>query len=171
MISPFSVMTLYYVCNFATDGVYDKLLKLLKEMIHYRNGVDETQGFDEETVEDFEKKYDSILEEAGEEYEYIPPSKYYRDGYNLYKRMMKYRTAHLLLLHDMEVPHNNNLAERLLRTHKRKQHQVMSFRSDEGIDNLCQCMSMLLPLRRDLEESLFDNVSKIFDRQKDDRTT
>lgn len=95
----------------------------------------------------------------------------YRDGYNLYKRMVKYRTAHLLFLHDMKVPHNNNLAERLLRAYKRKQHQVMSFRSDESIDYLCQCMSMLLSLRRDSEESLFDSVSKIFDRQKADRAT
>jgi len=141
-----------------------KMYELLKEMIHYRNGIDEAQGLDEKTVEEFEKRYDSILDEAKEEYEYIPPSKYYRDGYNLYKRIEKYRTAHLLFLHDMKVPHNNNLAERLLRAYKRKQHQVMSFRSDESIDYLCQCMSMLLSLRRDSEESLFDSVSKIFDR-------
>ncbi len=141
-----------------------KMYELLKEMIHYRNGIDEAQGLDEKTVEEFEKRYDSILDEAKEEYEYIPPSKYYRDGYNLYKRMEKYRTAHLLFLHDMKVPHNNNLAERLLRAYKRKQHQVMSIRSDESIDYLCQCMSMLLSLRRDSEESLFDSVSKIFDR-------
>ncbi len=95
------------------------------------------------------KRYDSILEEAGEEYEYIPPSKYYREGYNLYRRMVKYRSAHLLFLHDMEVPHNNNLAERLLRAYKRKQNQVMSFRSDESIDYLCQSMSMLLSMRRE----------------------
>lgn len=148
-----------------------KMYKLLKEMIHYRNGIEESQGLDEKAVEEFEKRYDSILDEAKEEYEYIPPSKYYRDGYNLYKRMVKYRTAHLLFLHDMKVPHNNNLAERLLRAYKRKQHQVMSFRSDESIDYLCQCMSMLLSLRRDSEESLFDSVSKIFDRQKADRAT
>ena len=67
------------------------MYKLLREMVHYRNGIDETTGFDEKTVMEFEERYDSILEEAREEYEYIPPSKYYREGYNLYRRMAKYR--------------------------------------------------------------------------------
>ena len=148
-----------------------KMHKLLREMIHYRNGIDEAQGFDEHTVKEFEERYDSILEEAREEYEYIPPSKYYRDGYNLYRRMVKYRSSHLLFLHDMRVPHNNNFAERLLRAYKRKQHQVMSFRSDESIDYLCQSMSMLRSMRQDSESDIYDNVSKIFDRQKAGRTT
>ena len=119
----------------------------------------------------FEERYDSILEEAREEYEYIPPSKYYREGYNLYRRMAKYRSSHLLFLHDIRVPHNNNMAERLLRAYKRKQHQVMSFRSDASIDYLCQSMSMLLSLRQDSESSVYDSVSKIFDRQKAGRST
>lgn len=143
-----------------------KMHKLLREMIHYRNGIDGAQGFDEHTVKKFEERYDSILEEAREEYEYIPPSKYYRDGYNLYRRMVKYRSSHLLFLHDMRVPHNNNLAERYLRAYKRKQHQVMSFRSDESIEYLCQSMSMLLSMRQDPGSSIYDSVSKIFDRQK-----
>ncbi len=66
------------------------------QMVHYRNGIDETTGFDEKTVMSFEERYDSILEEAREEYEYIPPSKYYREGYNLYRRMAKYRSSHLV---------------------------------------------------------------------------
>ena len=148
-----------------------KMYKLLREMVHYRNGIDETIGFDEKTVMAFEERYDSILEEAREEYEYIPPSKYYREGYNLYRRMAKYRSSHLLFLHDIRVPHNNNMAERLLRAYKRKQHQVMSFRSDASIDYLCQSMSMLLSLRQDPESSVYDSVSKIFDRQKAGRST
>lgn len=148
-----------------------KMHKLLQEMIHYRNGINEAEGFDEKVVKDFESRYDSILEEAQSEYEYIPPSKYYRDGYNLYKRMAKYRDDHLLFLHDIRVPHNNNLAERLLRAYKRKQHQVISFRSDESIDYLCQSMSTLLSIRQDPESLVYDSVSKIFDRQKAGRLT
>ena len=148
-----------------------KMYKLLREMVHYRNGIDENIGLDKKTVMAFEERYDSILEEAREEYEYIPPSKYYREGYNLYKRMKKYRSSHLLFLHDIRVPHNNNMAERLLRAYKRKQHQVMSFRSDASIDYLCQSMSMLLSLRQDPESRVYDSVSKIFDRQKAGRST
>ena len=148
-----------------------KMYELLREMIHYRNGIDENQGFDEKTVSEFEERYDSILEEARKEYEYILPSKYYRDGFNLYSRMKEYRSNHLLFLHDLRVPHNNNMAERLLRAYKRKQHQVMSFRSDASIDYLCQSMSILLSLKQDSESSIYDSVSKIFDRQKTGRST
>ena len=148
-----------------------KMYELLREMIHYRNGIDENQGFDEKTVSEFEERYDSILEEARKEYEYILPSKYYRDGFNLYSRMKEYRSNHLLFLHDLRVPHNNNMAERLLRAYKRKQHQVMSFRSDASIDYLCQSMSILLSLKQDSESSIYDSVSKIFDRQKAGRST
>ena len=148
-----------------------KMYELLREMIHYRNGIDENQGFDEKTVSEFEERYDSILEEARKEYEYILPSKYYRDGFNLYSRMKEYRSNHLLFLHDLRVPHNNNMAERLVRAYKRKQHQVMSFRSDASIDYLCQSMSILLSLKQDSESSIYDSVSKIFDRQKAGRST
>jgi hypothetical protein len=148
-----------------------KMYELLREMIHYRNGIDENQGFDEKTVSEFEERYDSILEEARKEYEYILPSKYYRDGFNLYSRMKEYRSNHLLFLHDLRVPHNNNMAERLLRAYKHKQHQVMSFRSDASIDYLCQSMSILLSLKQDSESSIYDSVSKIFDRQKAGRST
>ena len=42
-----------------------KMYELLREMIHYRNGIDENQGFDEKTVSKFEERYDSNLEEIG----------------------------------------------------------------------------------------------------------
>ncbi len=35
---------------------------------------------------------------------------YYREGYNLYLRMEKYKENHLLFLHDTRVPANNNYA-------------------------------------------------------------
>lgn len=79
-----------------------------------------------------------------EEYEYDPPNKYYREGYNLYKRMCEYRDNHLLFLHDKKVPYNNNLSEILLRKYKRKQAQAVSFWSFESIDDLCHGMSVLL---------------------------
>ena len=67
---------------------------------------------------------ETILQKAKEEYDDIPPSKYYRDGYNLYLRMDKYMSNHLLFLHDLRVPATNNEAERLLRNFKRKQQQA-----------------------------------------------
>ena len=42
-------------------------------------------------VKELESRYDEILNKAAEEYEYEPPSKYYKDGYNLYLRLRKYK--------------------------------------------------------------------------------
>ncbi len=134
---------------------------LLQEMIHYRNGLSFGEACNHAVVAEYEKCYSEILKKAKEEYETIPASDYYRNGYNLYLRMEKYRTNHLLFLHDIRVPPTNNEAERLLRIYKRKQRQAVSFRSFDSIDFLCQCMSMLVMMRKK-EENIFDKVSQIF---------
>lgn len=134
---------------------------LLQEMIHYINSVDGTEERDEKQISRFEEKYRRIMQKAGEEYEYIPPSDYYRDGYNLYRRMEKLMDNHLLFLHDPKVPFCNNAAERRLRNYKRKQRQAVSFRSVDSIDYLCQGMSMLIMMREN-NINVFDRVAQIF---------
>lgn len=61
---------------------------------------------------------------------------------------------HLLFLYNMRVPSTNNKAEQLLRAYKRKQKQVMSFRSFESIEALCSGMIVLCLLRRDMNPSI-----------------
>ena len=143
-----------------------QMYALIREMIHYRNGMEGSGLPDQKAVSGFEKRYREILLKAKEEYEYIPPGKYYRDGYNLYLRMETFMENHLLFLHDPRVPATNNEAERLLRNYKRKQAQAVSFRSESSIDDLCQCMSMLVLMRKEEEMNLFDRVSEIFGYRK-----
>lgn len=135
---------------------------LIQEMIHYRNGLSELEQPDPQIVSEFEERYKTVLSTAREEYDYEPPGKYYRDGYNLYKRMEKYRNNHLLFLYNKNVPDTNNEAERLLRKYKRKQTQAVSFRSQSSIDYLCQCMSMLIVMRKKENVNLFHEVAEIF---------
>ena len=135
---------------------------LLQEMIHYRNNLPPRTEPDESRISEFERRYKEILEKAKDEYEYIPPNEYYKDGYNLYLRMREYMSNHLLFLHDHRVPTTNNEAERLLRSYKRKQQQAVSFRSSESLDYLCQSMSMLVVMRQKEEVNLFNRVSQIF---------
>ena len=135
---------------------------LIREMIHYWNGLEAGEECDPAKVSAFESRYLKILKKAEEEYEDIPASKYYPDGYNLYLRMKEYMSSHLLFLHDCRVPPTNNEAERLLRGYKRKQQQAVSFRSFESIDALCHCMSMLVMMRQNEDINLFDRVSQIF---------
>jgi len=105
--------------------------------------------------------YDVILAIAKEEYEYEPPSKYYVDGFNLFKRMLNYKASHLLFLHDSRVPHNNNLSERLLRVYKRKQAQAMTFRSDCGLDYFCQSLGVVASFRAQ-NLNIYHHVASIF---------
>ena len=145
------------------DRTWNKdMHSLVQEMIHFRNGLQPSEEPDPCKVSEFEERYRKILENARKEYEDVPANDYYRDGYNLFLRMEKYMQNHLLFLHDLRVPATNNEAERLLRNYKRKQAQAVTFRSFESIDYLCQCMSMLVLMRLEEPENIFDRVSRIF---------
>lgn len=146
-----------------TDRTWNKEMRsLIQEMIHYRNSLPEEAAPDTKKVNGFEERYRAILRKAKEEYEYIPASEYYKDGYNLYLRMEEYMSNHLLFLHDHRVPATNNESERLLRRYKRKQQQAVSFRGFDSIEYLCQCMSMLIQIRQNEESNLYNRVSQIF---------
>ena len=142
-----------------------QMRRLIQEMIHYRKSLGSDEAIDPNQVEKFENRYKEILMLAYEEYEYEPPGKYYKDGYNLYKRLDEYAENHLLFLHDKRIPTTNNLAEHLLRRLKRKQKQVMTFRSFESIDHLCESMG-IIDLFRNREENLYKDTSSVFDRVK-----
>ena len=134
-------------------------------MIHYRNGLPDDAKVDELVVSRFEERYKEVLQKAKEEYDYIPASDYYRDGYNLFLRMDKLMENHLLFLHDMRVPTSNNEAELDLRKYKRKQKQAVTFRSKEHHEYLCNGMSVLIMMRRN-NENVYNSVSKILDERK-----
>lgn len=138
-----------------------QMLELVREMIHYRNHTPNKDP-DPEEVGALLSKYDEVLKLAMSEYEYEPPSKYYKEGYNLYKRMEKYKDSHLLFLHDFNVPATNNLSERKGRVFKRKQTQVMAFRSFDSLIYLCNSMSVI-DLMQSEENNLFKGIAAKFD--------
>jgi len=122
-----------------------RMKELIQEMIHEtkQSGGDGTKTLGDDKILGFEKRYDTILELASEEYKKNPPTKYYRDGFNLAKRMKEYRDEHLLFLHEENVDYTNNLAERLLRQLKRKMKQVGTFRSQENLEYFCNMLSII----------------------------
>ena len=144
-----------------------QMWKLIREMIHFHNGLDPNDNrnpdeIDPDKVMILEQKYDDILQLAQKEYEYDPPSKYYKDGFKLSRRLLKYKDSCLLFLHDWNVPHNNNIAERMLRLFKRKLHQAMTFRSFESLSYLCDCLGIIASLKAN-GDNLHDSVAAIFD--------
>ena len=83
--------------------------------------------------------------------------------------MEEYKANHLLFLYDGRVPYTNSLSERLLRIFKRKEHQVMTFRSFEGLEYLCDALSIIASLREQ-GKNLYKEVSGIFERKNPDRS-
>jgi hypothetical protein len=138
-----------------------KMRELIQEMIHYRKTLDSEEVFDADKVKEFENRYDQILDIADKEYEYEPPNKYNKDGYNLSVRLREYRDSCLLFLHDKSVPPDNNLCERLLRIFKRKLRQVMTFRSFDSLDYLCQSMTVMALLRTH-NDNFYASVADVF---------
>jgi hypothetical protein len=138
-----------------------QMRKLMQEMVHCRHVLDDKAKFSDEEIAVFTNRYNAVLDTARKEYEYEPPCKYYMDGYNLCKRMGKFIDSHLLFLHDMNVPTTNNLSERLLRIFKRKLKQMMTFRSDDSLSYVCDCLSIIAMLRSQ-GKNLYQSMAEIF---------
>ena len=118
-----------------------KMKELLTSTIHsYKT---DKSIFTEAYISDIERKYSQIIFLAESEYAKYPPAKYYPDGFNLYKRMDKYKHNHLLFLRNSDVDYTNNLSERSLRKFKRKQLQAVTFRSNKSVEQLCNCKSII----------------------------
>lgn len=142
-----------------------RMLKLVREMLHYRNGLGIEEESDPKMVQAFEEEYERILDKAREEYEYEPPDLYYREGYNLYVRLKEYKESELRFLHNRRVPSNNSLCERLARVYKRKQKQAMAFRSQENLGYICDSLSTVYLLRTK-ELDVYHEITNIFERKK-----
>ena len=100
-----------------------------------------------------------------QEYLDTPPTDYYRDGYNLCKRLKEFKESELLFLHDRRVPSNNSLAERLARIFKRKQKQMMVFRSMNNFEYTCDSLGILYTIKFE-DTNLYDRVTDIFNRKR-----
>lgn len=136
---------------------------LLQKMIHYKNRLE--GGIpDPEKTASLEKEYSEILALAEQEYTETPPSDYYRDGYNLYRRLKEYHESELLFLKEADVPSNNSVCERLARVYKRKQKQAIVLRSFDSFEALCNSLSVLHLLRTGNAENVMNQVAEAFNR-------
>ena len=139
---------------------------LFREMLHYRNSLGDRDAPDDEKVRDFEKRYDEILDKAEEEYADNPPSDYYKEGYNLFLRLRKYKENELFFLHDKRVQANNSLCERLARVYKRKQKQAITLRSQNNLGYICDGLSIVYLLRTKTTGSVYREISDIYERPR-----
>lgn len=136
-----------------------RMYETVHKMMHYVNDQDVC---DEKEIQAIIKEYDINLEIAELNYKEHPPSKYYREGYNLYKRMKVFRDNHILFLEKEGVPYDNNLSERLARVIKRKVKQMTTFRSFGSFADTCTSLGVLETIRLE-GGNLLKKVEQIFE--------
>ena len=142
-----------------------EMLAWIKKSIHYWNQIKKGEiGHDMSEANKLVDEYDAIMEKAKAEYEYEPPSSYYREGYNTFRRMYEERERYVLFLLEPSIPPTNNLAERSGRRYKRKSSQVMAFRSEKSREYYCDGLSIMESMKsKDL--NLFEGIAERFNRQ------
>ena len=119
--------------------------------------------YDKRKAEKYIQALREIIRIAHEEYEYDPPNKYNREGYNTYKRIEEDFDEYVLFLRDPSVPPTNNICERFARVFKRKAGQVMAFRSQHGVDEFCDGLTITESLKAS-GEKVFDALSERFNQ-------
>ena len=124
-------------------------------------------------IEDFEERYDHIIERAKLE---NPPlftsnsqglikkrgKKKKTKSQNLLERLDKYRRVALAFMYDFEVPFDNNLAERDLRMMKVQQKISGNFRSWEGAAAFCRIRGYISTVKKN-SLSVIDAIQGAFD--------
>ena len=136
-----------------------EMREFLQTMIH--EVKESNREIAEDKITEYERRYDEFIKIAEAEYKNHPPTKYYREGYNLFKRMKEYQDNHLLFLHNPEVGYTNNLSERLLRIFKRKMKQAVAFRSTDSVSHLCAALG-IIETSRAKGENLYQMTKKAF---------
>lgn len=133
----------------------------IRDAVTYWNEIHDGGKEAPEKAAELDRRYDEIMSTAGSEYEYEPPSEYFKEGYNLYKRMAEEKERYTLFLYDPSVEPDNNLAERCARKFKRKAAQVMCFRSQDGVDWFCDGLSIIQSLKA-AGKNLYESVTERF---------
>lgn len=80
------------------------------KMIDYRKSLGEEDPLDPKITGQMMDRFKEILEIGKKEYEDVPANAYYRDGYNLWKRMYEKPDDYTLFLTDKSIPATNNAA-------------------------------------------------------------
>ena len=115
------------------------------------------------TFKRISKRYDEILK-IGYEQNKLTKNQYFKkEEKKLLNRLVKYKSNHLMFLEDFDMPFDNNMSERDLRTIKIKQKVSGSFRSKEGPETYCNILSIFNTCRK-RKMNIFDTTRKIFEK-------
>ena len=155
--------------NYPEQSWAEELRSLLQEMDHCRNEAMKAKEpqLPPETVENYKRRYDEILERAARTNP-IPPRKPGQRGKtpkgkvrSLIDRLRKHRDEALLFLTNFQVPFTNNLAEQSVRMAKVKGKVSGCLRTKSGADDFAAIMSFIGSVKKH-EHNVFHAVMDAF---------
>ena len=136
---------------------------MLSEINRERKRMSASGGssFPDDTISAYERKYDDIVaqgykENKGTRYKYAQT-----DEKRLLNRLVKYKTNHLLFLHDFEIPFDDNMSERDLRKAKNRQKMSGGFRKSSGHEMYCNILTIIETIKR-RKLSMINNIKELY---------
>lgn len=139
-----------------------KLSKLLEEMNNTRKDkLSKNSWFSMPEIASYEKAYDKIINKGYKENRKTG-SKYAKDEeFTLLNRLVKYKSNHLLFIHDNRVAFDNNMSERDLRKCKNRQKMAGGFRTESGQLMYCKILSVIETCKRK-GGKIFEKIIQMF---------
>lgn len=147
--------------------------KMKKCLVEIKEDIDKAKEKNKQslkpiTIEAFEQRYDTILEEGLKMYpldkeieEGTRKRKKQSKGKNLLDRLRKYKKETLAFMYDFAIPFDNNLVERDIRMMKVKQKISGCFRSEEGARFFCRIRGYISTLKKQ-RQSVIDALTFVF---------
>lgn len=132
------------------DKWAQKMRSFLCSLNEYRkrlisNGISEISL---EKIQEYEKRYDEILEEGYKENKALKQRYLKQDEQRLLNRLKKYKENHLKFIKDFNAPFDNNLSERDLRNVKIKQKVSGFFGNIERAKSFFNIKSIIMTLKK-----------------------
>ena len=126
-----------------------EMKKLLSEMNRERKKLI-AQGsiFSDDQIADYEARYTQIIYTGRQQNTTTRPKWARKDELALLNRMEKYSENHLLFLHRIDVPFDNNMSERDLRKCKNRQKISGGFGIAQGRNMACRILSFVETCKR-----------------------
>jgi hypothetical protein len=138
--------------------------ELFKQILHQKNLLKEEgiECFDENTMCNYIKKYDEILEQANKQFQSDYATNAYKDEERrLITRLADYKDNHLLFMYDFNIPFSNNRAEADIRPGKRKLN-IGIFRSKVGAEYYLQIRSFISTFLKN-KRNIFQGIKDTFE--------
>lgn len=117
--------------------------------------------FTEEQLARYTARYDELLEYGMSQNQKTKGKLARSEEKKLLKRLMKYKSNHLLFLFDFEVPYSDNMSERDLRKCKNRQKMAGGFRSMDGMAMYCRIMSVVETIKR-RGKNVYGSIAALF---------